>query len=184
MDTSTSDIYSYPIRSSTAIVIARIVTVQVLIGVISLLVSLPLIVFSSFINQYLPSLILYALITIVLQMINMFIIVTIFLRWINTIYIVRQNEIITQSGIWNIQEHKYTTEHAQRVSVEQSIWGRIFNFGTVKIYNPVLGEHVDLCDIPQPHLYANVIKRFENKEHVQFLPANTNQVEVSKYGVS
>lgn len=172
MEQPVPEIYSYPIRTSTAIVVTRVITTQLFLAVISLVVTLPIVTFTPVISKYLPILMLYACITLVIQTINMLVIVTIFLRWISTIYIIRQNEIITQSGIWSIQEHHFATEHTQRVTLKQSLWGKLFNFGTVEVYNPVLGEHLDLCDIPQPKLYASVLKRFESKETIKFVPRN------------
>jgi uncharacterized membrane protein YdbT with pleckstrin-like domain len=131
MDQSVPEIYSYPIRTSTAIVISRIITTQLFLAAISLLITLPIIAFTPEISNYLPILMLYAFITLGLQTINMVVIVTIFLSWINTIYIIRQNEIITQSGIWNVQEHHFATEHTQRITLKQSLWGKLFNFGTL-----------------------------------------------------
>lgn len=174
--------YSYPIRTSSIIVLVRVIATHMITGLASLLVLLPLIMLQEQISRYLPTLTVYALIALIFQAINTALIVLIFLRWINTIYIVRPEEIIVQRGIWNIEEHKYTTEHIESVTVSQSFWGRVFNFGTLRLYSPSLDETLHLIDIPSPQLYASVIRRAEPKEKVRFMYRHEPTTTVSYPG--
>lgn len=161
--------YSYPIRMSGVITLFRIITTQLFIGFISLLITLPLVAFKETIAIYIPIIVLYALITLVLQFFNMLAIVLIFLRWLNTVYIIRPDEIVVQKGILHIRENIYPTKRIEEVVVDQGLWGRIFNYGSVNIYSPTYKDELVLQDISQPHTYADVIRRSESKETVLFV---------------
>ncbi len=167
--------YSYPIRMSTAIVIVRIIGTQFFISVLTLFITLPLVAFKETIDQYIPIIMLYSFLMLCFQMLNMIVIVLIFLRWMRTIYITRENEIIEQKGIWNIKENIYATQRVEEVEVDQSLWGRLWNYGTVKVSNPLLQKDLYLIDIPQPHLYADVIRQSRSKEEIQFIGLKNEQ---------
>lgn len=127
--------YSYPIRTSTAIVVFRIIGTQLFIGLLSLLITLPIVAYKEVIDNYIPIIMLYAFIQLFIQTLDMALIVTTFLSWINLVYIIRPDEIVRQKGIWNIKESAYSTERVEQVTVYQSFWGRLFNYGTIKIYS-------------------------------------------------
>lgn len=162
--------YSYPIHTSSVIVVFRIIGIQLFVGFLSLLLTLPLIAFKEVITPYIPIIILYAFLSIGIQTINMILLVITFLQWIRMVYIIRPNEIIEQKGIWHIRENIYSTDKIEAVSVDQSIWGRIFNYGTIRIVNPVLNEDLFLEDISDPFTYADVIRQSKSKETIRFIP--------------
>lgn len=162
--------YSYPIHTSTAVVVFRIIGIQLFVGFLSLLLTLPLVAFKEMITPYIPIIMLYAFLSIGIQTLNMILLVLTFLEWIRMIYIIRPNEIIEQKGIWHIKENVYSTDKIEGVTVDQGIIGRIFNYGTIKIVNPVLGEDLYLVDIPDPFTYADVIRQSKSKETIRFLP--------------
>lgn len=161
--------YSYPLRMSGVIVVFRIIGAQLIIGALSLLITLPLVAFKETIDVYIPILTLYALLTLVLQFFNMLSLVVIFLSWLNTVYIIHPEEIILQKGILHIKENIYPTKRIEEVIVDQGIWGRIFNYGSVTIHSPTYKDELVLQDISQPHTYAEVIRSSESKENVLFL---------------
>lgn len=162
--------FRYLIRASVVFLVSRIIISQLVIVAISLAITMPLILFKEEIDNVIHVLALYPLVMILIQGIDATIIVVIILDWVNTIYIIRPKEIIIQKGIWKIREHVYATDHIEEVTVDQSMWGRIFNYGKVKVYNPALHEDVYLDNIPNPNVYARVIRQSEKKEEVKFYP--------------
>ena len=79
-------------------------------------------------------------------------------------------EIIEENGIIRIVETAFSTERIETVKVSQNLWGRIFNYGTLIVYNPVLKADLTLFNIPAPYKYAEIIESREAKETVRFFP--------------
>jgi hypothetical protein len=54
--------------------------------------------------------------------------------------------------------------NVETVTIEQGLLGRVFNFGTLAIFNPVLNQDcLYLEDIPNPHKYAKILGAFRNR---------------------
>ena len=162
--------YSYYVRQSIFILIIRLILGEAFIGLLFFLVRFPVITNTEPLNFYYLSGIAYALVVAAIQIANIIIILYINLTWLRTTYTVRQKDIIVHRGIIHVTEVEYSTERIETVNVDQGIIGRIFNYGSVRVFNPVLKEDVVLENIPSPYLYAAVIANHQPKEVVRFFP--------------
>lgn len=163
--------YNYPLRESTAVIIMRILGLQAVVGLSGILLVglLVFLIEGAEAVRQLPTYLLA--IMIILQLVNALFLTLIILNWSSTVYRITPNEIAIQSGIYNIRRSVYRTERIESVNVEQSFLGKLFNYGTIKFYNPVLKEDVNLANVPDPNVYSEVIKRTESKEEIRFLPS-------------
>lgn len=94
--------------------------------------------------------------------INLFKVIFMFfatLRWLFCTYQIKDNEIHLRTGILNQKEKVYICSHTQEVTFRQGLFGRIFNYGSVDIYDPALNEIIYLQFIPDPSKYAEIIKK-------------------------
>lgn len=80
------------------------------------------------------------------------------LRWLTTRYVIGNGEIRFRYGIIFTNEKIYLCTYAQEVTCTQGFIGRIFNFGTITVYNPVQKETICLDSIQNPRRYMEMIK--------------------------
>ena len=95
---------------------------------------------------------------IIIQSANLYLVLRIIMRWLSEYYIIAKDEIIIKKGFFKINKHAFAIEKVESVNISQSIFGKVFNFGTITIFNPALNQTVHLRNITNPHFYANKIK--------------------------
>lgn len=162
--------YNYPLRESTTVVVLRIVLTQLVIGLSGLLINAALFLFLGPDSEVVSLPTAVGISTLALQTIDGLVLIAIVMHWATTTYQITPEEIIIQRGIFYMQRLVYKTARIESVNVYQTFLGKLFNYGTIKFYNPVLKEDVYLQNIPEPHVYSEVIKRTESKEAIRFLP--------------
>lgn len=161
----------YHLRKSLVILVTRILIAQVITAIITLFITFSYVSLEKIIPS--PNLFSfsYASLMIGLQSINLGSGLLIFLSWLRHFWIIKSHEIVEQQGVWSIDEDIFSTSLIEEVKVSQSLWGRIFNFGTLKICNPLLRKDFKMSDISDPHYYAALIRGMSGmKESVAFLP--------------
>ncbi len=149
--------YSYIIRRSPIVLIMRLLAAEMLILFLSLLLRIPAL-FIELQQTVINVISLYFIFIIVLQLLNFYLIFRIVLGWVNEYYILKPKEIIVRSGILSINEVAYRLANLQSITIEQNLIERFFNYGTIKLYNPVLKQEVYLYQIPNPKKYLAIIQ--------------------------
>lgn len=94
---------------------------------------------------------------LILTTIEMFVIIYIVLKWANENYEIRENDIIHRRGIIKIKEDMYSMRNFTAISLIQTIPGRIFRYGNVKLYNPALNHSLTLLRISNPEKYNELL---------------------------
>jgi hypothetical protein len=79
-------------------------------------------------------------------------------EWLEEYYEIYPREVIHKKGIIFKNEQRYILKHIGSVTLLQGIWGRIFNFGTIKLYDWLLGKDTYLYLIHNPIKYHAVLK--------------------------
>ncbi|MBI4836396.1 MAG: PH domain-containing protein [Candidatus Abawacabacteria bacterium] len=69
------------------------------------------------------------------------------LEWYNKCFFIQQDELIYHAGVFNHTELNFSLGRIQSISLSQGLLGRIFGFGTLRVFFH-LGEEVYLRDIP------------------------------------
>lgn len=152
-------VMEHHIRQTVVIPILKLVMIEVIITLISFLTR-----FLSFnyLGEILNNLILIVEI-LVIQIFNLYLILNVIFSWLSIEYILRNDEIVIREGLIKIKETTYEIANLQSMSINQSLFGRIFNFGTIRLFNPVLKEEIFLEDIPNPNLYGAIIQNNEQQ---------------------
>lgn len=114
----------------------------------------------------------YALIYLVFQLINLFMLVVLILDWYNRTYVIRSKDIAVKKGILSSQENYIQYDNIEKVDVYQSLFGRLFNYGSIQIYNPLLKSDVYFNNIPNPSKHALAIQKV--------VPKNTEKIIINK----
>lgn len=78
--------------------------------------------------------------------------------WISTRFEIHGDAIRFKRGILFTNEKVFMCTYTQEVTCSQSLWGRIFNYGTVEVFNPTIKETIYMDAIPNPHRYVEIIK--------------------------
>jgi hypothetical protein len=47
------------------------------------------------------------------------------------------------------------------MTISQNILQKIFNFGSIRLFNPVLKEEIYISNVPEPHKYGSIIQQYQ-----------------------
>lgn len=72
------------------------------------------------------------------------------LRWIFEYYEVKEDYIVHTRGVLKKKEDIYSLRTIEAGNVIQPLFGKLLNYGTIRIYSPVLKTEYFLHDIPNP----------------------------------
>lgn len=79
------------------------------------------------------------------------ILTTIVLQWFNEFYEIRKDLIVHTSGVFKRKKDIYSLKTIEAGNVVQTLPGKILNYGTVRIYSPVLKREYFINEISNPH---------------------------------
>ncbi len=94
---------------------------------------------------------------LVLMLVKIFITVYIILDWLNMYYEVNGEYIYIRKGVIWTTEQKFAIENFGDVTLEQSLMGRIFNFGNIRIFDKELKRDFLLYLIHNPNKYYEIL---------------------------
>jgi uncharacterized membrane protein YdbT with pleckstrin-like domain len=152
--------YSYTVRQSPFLLVMRIITAEVVIMIFHYFTRFILDQFFLFLNAKQP-LLVFTTEVILIQVLNIYILLIAILSWLNKRYIFNPKEIIVKTGIVNTKSTTYEIANLQSMSISQNIIQKLFNFGSIKLFNPVLKEEIYVTDIPDPHKYGEIIQQYQ-----------------------
>lgn len=81
----------------------------------------------------------------------------IILRWSHDYYTFQEDTIIHTRGVFTQHNEIYSLKTIEAASVQQTLLGKLLNYGTVRVYSPVLKKEYFLQEIPDPHNMKDVI---------------------------
>jgi len=85
------------------------------------------------------------------------IIIAVVLKWWFERYEITIESIIHKRGVFRSREDIYSLKNIEAGKVSQNVFGKIFNFGTVAVFSPVLKSEYFIRDISNPYLIKNFI---------------------------
>ena len=95
---------------------------------------------------------------IIFTIIEMAIVLWITLKWSGEFYSISNEDLVHQKGVFDTSEESFSLKNVQAVSLSQSFIGRMFNYGTVKFFSPVLKQEYYLAEISDPKLVKELIE--------------------------
>jgi len=83
------------------------------------------------------------------------------LDWNSRYYTINSKGVIIHEGIISSKAILYDMAAMESIALEQGLFGKLFNFGTLEFYNPHLhlAQKLKIRDIPDPHKEAQFIER-------------------------
>lgn len=151
---------SIHLRQSPVILVMRLITVELIIFILHSLFKVVIVQIEQYVGSDIYGMIGIVEI-IVLQILNIGLILQIIFSWLNTTYIINPREVIFSTGFVSRVSTTYEFANLQSMNVSQSVWGRLFNFGSIRLFNPVLKEEVTLDLIPNPDQVGRFIQQFQ-----------------------
>lgn len=156
-------------RESVALIMIRLVLTEVIFGLVFVTVSLMIPLISSF-TLTIDLLGVYFGVLIVGLLINIGILLSIALRWVSEYTEVSKEGMTKYSGILQKTQKKYACNFVEVVTLEQSLLGAIFNYGTIELYDPALKEQIYLLNISNPKKSSEAIQKIISKESKNATP--------------
>lgn len=104
-----------------------------------------------------------------LVILNIFAISRLVFEWASTYYILRPGEVVLNKGGFNSRRVKYKVARVESLTIQQTLLGKIFNFGSIRIYSPVQKNIVRIKNIPDPEKYAQIYETSDDKEGLMLL---------------
>lgn len=96
---------------------------------------------------------------LVLVAIKLATIIYVIIDWLNEYYEITPKEMIFKKGLLFKTEQRTLMGHIGSVNLDQGILGRIFNFGTLKLFNWTNEKYVYLYLIHNPTKYMNILEK-------------------------
>lgn len=148
------------IRQSLIFLIIKLFVFDLFLLTAYILLELPIILLAD--TDPTPATILtadwFGIITLtVTTLVEMIFVIILVLQWVNEYYEISRYDISHRHGVIKIREDRHLFRNFSAVSIIQTIPGRIFNYGTIKLYNPALNHELLLHRISNPNKYIRQI---------------------------
>ncbi len=147
------------LRRSVFLLIINLISIEIFFDLIYIALKLPPIYFNLSLvlqTQLMP---IYFIFFVLLNILKIIIMLIAALGWVTSRYHIGQGEIRYKSGILGHSEKIFLCNHTQEVTYVQGFWGRLFNFGSIEIYNPALKEKIYIDSIPNPKKCVEIVKK-------------------------
>lgn len=95
---------------------------------------------------------------VIAVLLKTFFTVFIIIQWLEEYYEIKPNEIIHRNGFIFKKEEAYKLDHMGSLEIDQTTLGRIFNYGTLRLYNWALDKEIFLYLIHNPLKYHNILQ--------------------------
>ncbi len=80
------------------------------------------------------------------------------LQWVNEYYEIRTDRLIHRRGVIWRKEDVYEFSHIRSVGVHQGIFSKLFNFGTLRLYDWEMEKHVYIYLVHNPMKYHKILE--------------------------
>lgn len=99
-----------------------------------------------------------ALYFILLGVIKIFFTVYIILSWLNEYYEISPHRIVHRKGFFKRDEEEVKFTIIKALKLYQGVVGRLFNFGTIELYDERRNKRLELYLIHDPHRHVKIIE--------------------------
>ncbi|MBI2617571.1 PH domain-containing protein [Candidatus Gottesmanbacteria bacterium] len=147
------------LRQSVICLSIRLIVLQLLFTTLYILILLPVNILSLSPQIRLLSYPVISIAFILVLVFQLYLTLKIILNWLGEYYIVGSREIIFRTGIIDHKEKIYSLSHIESITYNQNFWERLFNYGTIRLFNPVLKQHIHLDCIKNPGKYVRVLEQ-------------------------
>lgn len=72
------------------------------------------------------------------------------MQWSNENYILRPGEIVHHRGVMRVRETRYALNTVETITFNQSVWGKLLQYGTIRLERPRSHDQFELHQILDP----------------------------------
>lgn len=146
-------------RQSAICLGVRVILLQILFSATYLVVLFPLNLI-----RIPPEMILfiYPLLSIgliILIILQVALTVKIFMEWLSQYYVIQPGEVLFKTGVFEQKEKIYLLKHIESITCNQNFFEKVFNYGTVQLFNPILQQSIHLDCINNPEKYISILEK-------------------------
>lgn len=158
------------IRQSIFFLVLKLIVLDVIVALVAVLY------FSSASSKFVPEVINRLVLSynlpffLILVFLKIALTIHIVMRWITEYYEIWPHALMYWSGIIWRNHEKHPFSQMRSVKIEQGFLGKIFGFGTIRLYNWYLKTSTSLYLIHNPVKYFNIIE--------SLLPKSENDREI------
>ena len=155
------------IRQSPMTMVLRLLVIELIISIVYLLIRFPKALISNTIpeNLFLEFSFLGILIYLFLLIIQFGLIIWVMANWLNEYYEIKPKMIVHHFGVFSRHQESFNVSNVESFSVDQGFWGRVFGYGTIKFFSPVLKQEYYLFNVSQPDLLRQKIEEIIESQH-------------------
>lgn len=149
------------IRQSIAVLLFRLVVLEIIAatGVVlfhSLIISTSI---ADIVHNVVPDFTLFNVpIFLLFVLLKTCLMIFIIIQWLNEYYEITPKEIIHKKGLLFKREEQNTLDHLGSLEIDQGLIGRIFNYGTIRLFNWATEKNIFLYLIHNPMKYHHILK--------------------------
>lgn len=96
---------------------------------------------------------------IILVVLKTIFVIYVIVAWLEEYYEITPIEVVHRKGFIFKREERYTLEHIGSITLEQGILGRIFNFGSLKLFDWALEKNINIYLIHSPLKYHSILEK-------------------------
>jgi len=96
---------------------------------------------------------------VIAVVLKMFVTIYIVIQWLNEYYEITPDAIFKRRGVIFRKEQKYPLSHIHMVVISQSVFGKIFNYGTLSLYDFQRNKYFDMYMIHNPMRYEAIVEK-------------------------
>jgi uncharacterized membrane protein YdbT with pleckstrin-like domain len=95
---------------------------------------------------------------ILLTLIESFFTIFVVVQWINEYYEISPYEVTHKRGIFFKKQDRYSLQNIKQVTLHQTFFGKMFNYGTINLFDWRLDKCATLFAVHHPVKYLNIFE--------------------------
>lgn len=162
------------VRQSIAILLAKIIFLDLLLAGVVIIFYFALIQGERFIVGLAENIFLFLIIFSLVGFIKILITTYVVLQWLFEYYEITPEYVVHRHGIIFRKQEHYSLATIRGMEIKDSFLGQVFNFGTITFYDNYLNKRLDMQLIHNAKRYGKIFKqlqpRIELKEDQVWMP--------------
>ena len=100
-------------------------------------------------------------------------ILVIILEWTYAYFTIEPKHITSRSGVIFSKEERHDLAMIESLGVTQGLFGKIFNYGSIHVYIPLLEKNIVLANVADPYKEANFIRKLNPDINTTLFPVRS-----------
>ena len=153
------------VRQSISILLAKVIVLDIIAATCIIIFFTALCEFTPF-SSYTDRLVSYnTVFFILLGFLKFYFTSYVILLWLNEYYEIMPDMVVHKKGLlWRKEQH-YALKYVRTVRLSQSLLGKLFNFGTISLYDIRKNKFLDLYLIHDPHRCLRILEQLIVSPH-------------------